>query len=220
MTNPNQWTRKNSVVAVPPRIGHRSEPRWVSLRRHNQANEQSDDTSDIRMLTRVVEIRRLTTVLFVWSTTTIVDGDGCSFADSGELLRGRMVDYRRQELSLLDSFLCDGIGRVAHILGHSRDSGVLSVTLPKWTSVMVTGDREKVERKMGNRGESRVWRRRGGFLYSREGRRLHPARRDSSGGSGVCASSTELLPSLGGRRWRGKLGRYWWAEWVGLRRPG
>jgi hypothetical protein len=73
----------------------------------------------------------LTEMLSEQTIAAIVDGDGRSFTDSGELLRGRTADFRRLELSLLDSLLCDGIGSAAHLLGHSRDSGVLSVTLPK-----------------------------------------------------------------------------------------
>jgi hypothetical protein len=72
-------------------------------------------------------MRRLTVVLFRWSTASIADGSRRSFADSGEHLRRGTAICRRLELSLLDSLLWDGIGSTAHLLGHSRDSGMISV---------------------------------------------------------------------------------------------
>jgi hypothetical protein len=82
---------------------------------------------------------------------------------------------------------------------------VLSVTLPKWTPATVSGDRERVERKMGNwgfvsGGETpfyRAWRG-GGF---------HLDRRRGGGGSVDPQYSTELLVSSGKKTtWRGLSG--------------
>jgi hypothetical protein len=78
------------------------------------------------MLTRVVEVRRLTTVLFGWSTVTIADGGGLSFADSGELLWGITSDSQLPRLPLLDSLFGNEIGSEAHLLGHSKVCGVIS----------------------------------------------------------------------------------------------
>jgi hypothetical protein len=78
-----------------------------------------------------LKMQELTRVLPGGSTTAMVDGSRRSFADSGEHLRRGTAICRRLELSLLDSLLWDGIDSAAHHLGHSRDTGVLSVTLPK-----------------------------------------------------------------------------------------
>jgi hypothetical protein len=71
-------------------------------------------------------MRRLTVVLSRWSTATIVDGGGLSFADSGELLRGITSDSRLPRLPLLDSLFGNEIGSEAHLLGHSKVCGVIS----------------------------------------------------------------------------------------------
>jgi hypothetical protein len=39
-------------------------------------------------------MRKLTVELMEQTMVAIVDGDGLSFADSGELLRGKTADYR------------------------------------------------------------------------------------------------------------------------------
>jgi hypothetical protein len=54
-------------------------------------------------------------------------GGDLNFADSGELLRGKTTDSRLPRLPLLDSLLCDEIGNVAHLLGHTRGSEVILV---------------------------------------------------------------------------------------------
>jgi hypothetical protein len=122
----------------------------MSERRPTLASVGECATVDYEKKEEAQEIAMLSRKLVEQTIAVIVDGDGRSFADSGELLRGRTVDYRRLELSLLDSLLYDGIGSMAHLLGHSRDSRVLSVTLPKRTPATVTVDSERVERKMGN----------------------------------------------------------------------
>jgi hypothetical protein len=71
--------------------------------------------------------------------------------------------------------------------------GVLSVTLPKRTPAMVTGDRERTERKMGNWGDFRVWWRCGAFYRPRAVGGLHRERWSGDGGSSAWQLSTELL---------------------------
>jgi hypothetical protein len=68
----------------------------------------------------------LTEMLLEQTVAAIVDGDGLSFADSGEVLWGRMADYRRLELSLFDSLPSDEVGHEARLLGHSMDLGMVS----------------------------------------------------------------------------------------------
>jgi hypothetical protein len=68
----------------------------------------------------------LTLKLMEQTIAVIIDGDGRSFADSGEHLQKGMIDFRRLELPLLDSLLCDEIGSEAHLLGHSKDSGMVA----------------------------------------------------------------------------------------------
>jgi hypothetical protein len=43
------------------------------------------------------------------------------------LLRKGTISYQRLELPLLDSLLSDEIGNEAHLLGHSKDSGMVSI---------------------------------------------------------------------------------------------
>jgi hypothetical protein len=49
-----------------------------------------------------------------------------NFANSGELLRGKMPDSWLPRLLLLDSLLCNEIGNEAHLFGHSKVYGVIS----------------------------------------------------------------------------------------------
>jgi hypothetical protein len=72
--------------------------------------------------------------LSIWSTTSIVDVGELGFADSGEVLQKGTTDYRRLELPLLDSLLCDEIGSEAHLLGHSKDSGMVAVDVAEMNS--------------------------------------------------------------------------------------
>jgi hypothetical protein len=69
-------------------------------------------------------MHKLTRVLPRWSTTAIVDGNRHSLADSGEHLQKGTAIFRRLELPLLDSLPGDGISDEAHLLGHSKDSGM------------------------------------------------------------------------------------------------
>jgi hypothetical protein len=58
----------------------------------------------------------------------IVDGIDLNFADSREELRKRTTDCRRLELPpLLDYLHGDEIGNEAHLLGHSKDSGMAPI---------------------------------------------------------------------------------------------
>jgi hypothetical protein len=57
----------------------------------------------------------------------IVDGIDLNFADSSEELRKGTTDCRRLELPLLDSLPGDEIGNEAHLLGHSKDSGMAPI---------------------------------------------------------------------------------------------
>jgi hypothetical protein len=54
-------------------------------------------------------------------------GGDLNFADSGELLQGKAPDSWLPRLPLLDSLLCDEIGNVTHLLGHTRGSRVIPV---------------------------------------------------------------------------------------------
>jgi hypothetical protein len=69
-------------------------------------------------------MHKLTRILPIWSTTTIDDGSELSSADSSEMLRKGTMDYRLLEPPLIDSFLQEEIGNEAHLLGHSKDSGM------------------------------------------------------------------------------------------------
>jgi hypothetical protein len=105
-------------------------------------------------------MRRLTVVLSRGSTATIIDGGRRSFADFGEHLQKGMIDFRRLELPLLDSLLCDEIGNEAHLLGHSKDSGMVAV------GVAMTNSGEVL-----HRGRGRLW--------EEEKYRSYPLRRDT-----------------------------------------
>jgi hypothetical protein len=61
------------------------------------------------------------------------------------VLQKGTTDYRRLELPLLDSLLCDEIGSEAHLLGHSKDSGMVVV------GVAVTNSGEVVRSDVQNR---------------------------------------------------------------------
>jgi hypothetical protein len=70
------------------------------------------------------EKRWLTYDLSGGSTATIIDGDELDFTDSGEHLRRGTAVCRRLGLPLHDSLPGDEIGNEAHLLGHSKDSGM------------------------------------------------------------------------------------------------
>jgi hypothetical protein len=57
----------------------------------------------------------------------IIDGGELGFTDSDEHLRRGTADCRRLELPLLDSLPGDEIGNEAHLLGHSKDSGMAPI---------------------------------------------------------------------------------------------
>jgi hypothetical protein len=57
----------------------------------------------------------------------IIDGGKLGFADSDKHLRRGTADCRRLELPLLDSLPGDEIGNEAHLLGHSKDSGMAPI---------------------------------------------------------------------------------------------
>jgi hypothetical protein len=70
------------------------------------------------------EVRELTVGLAEDSRSTIMAGDELDFADSGEHLRRGMAICRRLGLPLHDSLPGDEIGNEAHLLGHSKESGM------------------------------------------------------------------------------------------------
>jgi hypothetical protein len=67
---------------------------------------------------------KLTRVPPMRSESAIAAEIELGFADSGETLQKGMTDCRRLELPLLDSLSGDDIGNEAHLLGHSKDSGM------------------------------------------------------------------------------------------------
>jgi hypothetical protein len=64
------------------------------------------------------KMRRLTVDPSVWSTTSIVDGDGRSFADSGEHLRKGIAKIRRFKRNESDCFGVDAYGIKAELQGY------------------------------------------------------------------------------------------------------
>jgi hypothetical protein len=72
-------------------------------------------------------MRRLTVVLFRWSTASIADGGGRSFADSGEHLRRRTAKFAQLRDPLHDSTHLDDLQNKAVLLDHAKDSGVAPI---------------------------------------------------------------------------------------------
>jgi hypothetical protein len=101
-------------------------------------------------------------------------------------------------------------------------SGCSKTMKPLWTPVSTNGGEDRLERSRGVGGvlgfPAAAWASyrpawAAAFILGVE---------DSSGGSGDCASSTELLPTPGGRRWpnryqlTGYFGGLWLAWWASV----
>jgi hypothetical protein len=105
------------------------------------------------------KMRRLTVDLSIWSLTTIVDGGGRSFADSGEHLRRRTAKFAQLRDPLHDSTHLDDLQNKAVLLDHAKDSGVAPIGGSGWTPanfLRLAGDRrEEVERDWESLGK--IW---------------------------------------------------------------
>jgi hypothetical protein len=90
----NQGVKVNQMVVAPLLFGRRSLLRRALLRWCTVAELQARATVHGLIRKQAGKMRMFTLKLMEQTIAAIVDGDGRSFADSGELLRAKMADCR------------------------------------------------------------------------------------------------------------------------------